>query len=324
MTPPPSAPDQSLAILTDGDFGEAWMTSVLEVFGPKAVVATTAAEARQRKEHIRYVLAWKTEPGLLAELPNLTAIFSAGAGVDHLLKDPSLPQVPLIRYVDPDMTVRMGEWVTLQVLTHHRQALSYLSQQRNRDWTELNQAAASEVTVGVMGLGELGRHCCHTLKALGFEVLGWSRTPKSVEGVTCFSGSDGLDDFLAETSLLVALLPHTPDTEGLINADLLAKLGTARRHSRFFINAGRGKLQVEADLIHALETGVIQGASLDVFETEPLSAKSPLWEMPGVVITPHVAAISSAASVALSVLRGIAVLEDGKSPANQVERTRGY
>lgn len=324
MTTQRTVPDSSVAFLVTGSLGPNWRAEMTEIIGASALVGTTAEEALAHKEAVRYVLAWRTEPGLLAHFPNLKAIFSVGAGVDHLMRDPTLPDVPIIRYVEPDMTRRMGEWVILQVLTHHRKALTYLAHQRRAQWQVENQPAPHEIAVGVMGLGELGSHCCGLLNAIGFEVLGWSRTQKSIAGVTCYAGSGDFDAFLSNTNILVSLLPHTPQTEGLINRDLLAKLGRNRQHGAYVINAGRGKLQVETDLIAALEEGTLSGASLDVFEAEPLTAESPLWGMENVVITPHVAAISAPITLAQTVRAGICTFEAGGLPDHIVDRERGY
>lgn len=324
MTAKITVPDKSVAFLVTGSLGPNWLAEMTEVIGAQALAAKTPQEALQHRETIRYVLAWRTEPGLLAQLPHLKAIFSVGAGVDHLMQDPTLPDVPIIRYVDADMTRRMGEWVVLQVLTHHRQALTYLTHQRRAHWQVEVQPAPQDIAVGIMGLGELGSHCCHLLRAIGFEVLGWSRTPKSIEGVTCYAGSDGFDAFLSNTNILVCLLPHTPQTEGIIDEELLAKLGQNRPHGAYVINAGRGKLQVEADLIAALEAGTLAGASLDVFEREPLPSDSRLWSLDHVVITPHVAAISTPISLAEMVRAGIGILQAGGLPDNLVDRARGY
>ena len=241
-------------------------------------------------EEIHYVLVWKPEPGLLKSLPHLKIIFSLGAGVDHiLLRDPELPDVPIVRIVDPDLTMRMGEYVVLHVLLHHRQHLYYQDLQRQRRWKELRQPVASAVRVGIMGLGELGRDAAGKLLRLGFDVAGWSSTPKTLEGVACFAGQAELDAFLARTDILVCLLPLTPATRGILNRRLFSEL---RRDGPLggavLINAGRGELQVGADIVAALDAGDLQAASLDVFETEPLPADSPLWELDNVIITPKV------------------------------------
>ncbi len=274
---------------------------------------------------IAYVCAWRAPPGLLATFPNLKVIFSLGAGVDHLLADPSLPNVPIVRFVDPDLTMRMREYVVLHVLMHHRRQRIYDAQQRRRLWREHPQPAASEVGVGVMGLGELGRSCAEALSRIGFRVAGWSRTKKEIPGIEAFCGADGLDRFLARTEILVCLLPHTPLTEGILDLGLFRKL---RRDGALggacLINAGRGRLQVDADILSALEEGTLMGATLDVFPTEPLPSSSPLWDRPDVTITPHNAAVSVPTAFVDNVLQQIERFEAGLALAHVVDRAAGY
>src|SRR5690242_12781934 len=173
---------------------------------------------------IRYACVWKPPAGLLAGFPNLKAIFSLGAGADDLLADPRLPDVPIVRIVDPDLTMRMTEYVVLHVLMYHRRQRLFDSQQRLRMWHDPEQAPASDVTVGVMGLGELGGTAAVALQRLGFRVCGWSRTQKSIPGVETFFGMIGLEPFLRRTEILVCLLPSTPQTRGILNLDLFRRL----------------------------------------------------------------------------------------------------
>ncbi len=274
---------------------------------------------------IRYALVWKPPEGLLARLPNLEAIFSLGAGVDHLVFQKDLPDVPIARVVSPDLTRRMTEWVALQVLMHHRRQRAYDLSQRERHWRELRQPAAADVRVGIMGMGVLGRDAAEVLARLGFRVAGWSRRPSDLPGVESFHGGAGLDPFLARTEILVCLLPLTPETRGILALPLFAKLardGAGR--GPVLINAGRGGLQVEADIVAALEEGGLGGASLDVFEREPLDPASPLWRMNNVVITPHVAATSEPAALVPEILAQIRACEAGEALANLVDRNAAY
>ena len=221
---------------------------------------------------IRYAMSWRHPPGALVGLPNLQAIFSLGAGVDHLFADPNLPDRPILRVVDPDLRDRMSEWIVMHALMHLRQLKRYESQQRARLWLDDDdQPAAADIRVGILGLGVLGLDAARKLLAMGFRVAGWSATEKTAPGVDAFVGPEGLDALLARTDILVTLLPLTPQTRGILDAALLAKL---RKRGRLggpvLINAGRGGLQIEADVLAALDSGVLAGASLDVFETEPL------------------------------------------------------
>jgi glyoxylate/hydroxypyruvate reductase A len=275
---------------------------------------------------LRYAIVWRHPRGLLAELPQLEAIFSLGAGVDHILSDPNLPDVPIARIVDPDLTARMSEWVVLHCLMHLRQTRRYERQQRERVWDDDDdQPAAADLRVGVFGLGELGRDAALKLAALGFQVTAWSASAKKAPGVACFDSPAGLDAMLARSDILVCLLPLTATTRGILNARLFAKLPRdGRLGGPILVNAGRGGLQVETDIVAALDSGALKGASLDVFETEPLPQDSPLWRHPAVFITPHNAAISHPDSVARAIAAQILAHERGEPLRHLVDRGRGY
>ena len=277
---------------------------------------------------IKHALAWHPEVGVLKSFPNLETIVSVGAGVDHLFKDPNLPSVPIIRYIDPDLTGRMVEYVTLQALYHTRRMSEYRTQQADKNWQYLPEPAAHEVRVGIMGLGVLGQASAKALRALGYQVRGWTRSPKQMDGVACFAGQSELDTFLAETDILVSLLPFTPDTKGLINRNLLNKLSLRGRHPRMpgsvLINAGRGGVQVGDDILACLESGQLYAASLDVFEVEPLPADSPFWAHDRVVITPHNAAESTPDSIVAYFLEHVGRMDNGQPMQNVVDRDAGY
>jgi glyoxylate/hydroxypyruvate reductase A len=278
------------------------------------------------RESIRYVLSWRHPPGALKELPNLRVILSLGAGVDHLFADPALPDKPIVRVVDPDLTNRMSEWVVMHALVNLRQLRRYEQQQRERVWEDDDQQPkAGDIQIGLLGLGVMGKDAAAKLKALGFKVAGWSASPKSLPGVACFSGEDGLKRLLAQTDMLVVLLPLTEATRGIVNASLLAQLNqTGPLGGPILINAGRGGLQVEADVLAALDSGALKGASLDVFEQEPLPNDSRLWSHPAVYVSPHNAAISSPKAIAVLVARQIEAYERGESLDHVVDSRRGY
>ncbi|HUS98106.1 MAG TPA: glyoxylate/hydroxypyruvate reductase A [Hyphomicrobiaceae bacterium] len=279
-------------------------------------------------EDIEFALAWHPPKGELRAFPNLKAIVSVGAGVDHLFLDPGLPDVPIVRYVDPDLTGRMVEYITLHTLLHARRSLEFMDLQRASRWQYLPEPAAHQVRVGIMGLGVLGQAAARALGVLGYELRGWSRTPKTVAGVKCFFGDAGLDEFLVETDILAVLLPLTPETRGILNRRLLQHLSVRGRHERLpgpvLINAGRGGLQVETDILAALEAGELYATSLDVFETEPLPQSSPLWQHPRVVITPHNAAESTDESIVAYFLRQVERVERGAPLENVVDPEAGY
>jgi glyoxylate/hydroxypyruvate reductase A len=219
----------------------------------------------------------------------------------------------------------MTEYVTLHVLLHHRRQRLYDDQQRRRLWHEHAQPPAREVNVGIMGMGVLGRDAAEVLARLGFRVAGWSRTPRSLPGIETFHGAAGLDAFLARTEILVCLLPHTPATAGILNLALLRKLKRdGALGGAFLINAGRGMLQIDADILTALDEGALAGATLDVFPTEPLPAASSLWVHRGVTITPHNSAASVPDEVAAYIVKQIERFEAGQALENVIDRASGY
>jgi glyoxylate/hydroxypyruvate reductase A len=274
-----------------------------------------------RPEDIDYALVWQPPPGLLARLPNLGAIFSVGAGIDHLASDPELPRhIPLVRMVEPGLSEGMSEFVTMHVLLHHRFFLDYQAQQRAHVWEEIQQLPAAERRVGILGLGALGMECVEKLRPFGFQLFGWSRVPKVVSGVTCFHGPEGLRQMLPQSDILVCLLPLTPETRNLLDKQVFAALPKGAT----FINAARGGQQVEQDLLDALASGQLGGASLDVFQQEPLPVSSPFWDHPRVLLTPHVAAMTMAPTAVAQVLANIGRFERGEPLQNTVDLERGY
>lgn len=276
---------------------------------------------------VRYAAAWKQPEGTFADLPLLEAIFSLGAGVDHLFKDRRLPEgVPVVRVVDPDLTTRMSEYVVMHCLMALRRVRIYDSFQRERQWIDLrDQPQASDIRVGLLGLGVLGQDAAAKLKTMGFQVAGWSRRPKAVDGLTTYHGTEGLDALLARSDILVAMVPLTEDTAGILNAELLAKLpGAEAIGGPVLINVGRGGLQNEADILAALDSDRLGAAVLDVFQTEPLPKDSPFWLHPKVTVTPHNSAISSPPAIAAYVAAQIEAHMQGAPLVNVVDPKHGY
>lgn len=274
---------------------------------------------------ITYAVVWKQRPNLLSSLPNLRAIFSIGAGVDHIFADPNVPDVPVVRIVAENLTQYMTEYVVWRVLDHHRQAFLYRSQQAKKIWHEPPQRPANDISVGIMGLGALGSAAASALLSLGFRVNGWSRREKTMAGVSTYAGDAGLVPFLNATDILVVLLPLTPATRGIVNYGLLKEL--RRRNGlggAVLINAGRGRLQKDADILRALDDGTLKEASLDVFEVEPLPKTSPLWSHPKVFVTPHAAATSDPNHLVPLILNQMDAFERGEPLQNVVDREAGY
>lgn len=271
---------------------------------------------------VDYALTWMPEPGLLARMTNLKAIFNLGAGVDALLRDTTVPKtVPIVRLVDPRLSSGMTEYVVHWVLHFHRDMPTYARQQAKRSWVQHENADTAKRRVGILGLGELGQAAAHALLMLGFEsIAGWSRSEKFLPGIESFAGAENLDAFLARTDILVSLLPNTAATRGILNKSTLAKLP----RGAFIINGGRGSAVMDDDLMQALNSGHVAGAALDVFNTEPLPADHPYWSMDNVFITPHVASLTTPDSAMQVITEGIETLRRGGTPANLVDLALGY
>lgn len=287
---------------------------------------TVALDEEFDRARIRYVATWGPKPGSLSDLPALEAIFSLGAGVDHLMGYPNLPDVPIVRVSQDDLTHRMSEYVVMHCLMHLRDQRRFDAAQAAKHWdNDRTPPIASDVRVGVMGVGVLGQDAARKLKVMGFDVAGWSRTPKNVEGLEVFSGQDGLEAFLARTDILVSLMPLTPETRGILNRNLFRKLARdGRLGGPVLINTGRGGLQNEADILACLDDGTLKAATLDVFQTEPLPQDSPLWTHPRVTVTPHNSAVSDPEMTARYIVGQIRRHEAGKPFQNLVDRGRGY
>ncbi|MGE3334618.1 MAG: NAD(P)-dependent oxidoreductase [Rhodospirillaceae bacterium] len=256
--------------------------------------------------------------------PDPRAVFSLGAGVDHLAPLKGRPDLPVYRVIDPDLSARMAEYVAFAALYLHRQIPLYLRHQKQRVWDPPDQLAASSVHVGLLGAGVMGQASGRALQALGFQVTGWARSARAGSAFPVHAGREALGAFLEDIDILVNVLPRTDETTGLVDKSVLEQLGRRRPGPKYFVNAGRGDTVVQNDLIAALTSGVLHGAVLDVFTPEPLPADSPLWAMDNVLITPHVAADSNPLTIIPQVFKDVASLERGQKPAGIVDLVRGY
>ena len=313
-------------VIIDLKFDQQEVAAALKGAFPDREVINLAHPASRNRDlsGIDYAVVWKPGADLFSRAKDLKVVFSGGAGVDHVLMLPGLPDVPLVRFVDETLTTRMSEWIVMQCLLHLRQHHLYEAQREKRIWRELAQPEAAELTVGIMGMGVLGQDSAKKLKTLGFNVIGWSKSGRKVEGFDVYDEA-GLDTFLGRTDILVGLLPLTPDTKGLYNTGLFRRLS---RKGPFgapvFINAGRGGSQVEADIVASLTAGTLRGASLDVFEQGPLPLESPFWSMDTVFLTPHASAASDVGALFRHVATQIERLESGRPLEHLVDRTAGY
>lgn len=273
------------------------------------------------EEEVEYALIWGPYAREMKQFPNLKAMLSLGAGVDHILEQVDRPpNIPVVRLVDPGLKTGMIEYVLYNVLRFHRRMPDYEQQQQKALWIERSQAVPSERRVGILGLGQIGIACAEALNRLGFDVIGWSRTKKDVVNVGCFYGDASLKAFLGLCDILVCLLPLTPETEGILNKGTLGAMPAGS----YLINVGRGAHLVEADLLEALDSGHIAGATLDVFREEPLRKDHPFWRHPNLTVTPHIAALSLPRTAAPTIANIIKRIDSGRKAPGLVNPKRGY
>ncbi len=268
-----------------------------------------------------YAIGWRPHDDFFKVVSGLKAYFSTGAGVDFLMQHPAVPaELPIVRLEDAGMGVQMAEYCLHSVLRSFRLAADYEAQQREGAWRTLEPPARDSFTIGMFGIGVLGSEVARHLRAFGFPVIGFSRSARSAPGVECISGEERLPEFLARCRVLILLAPLTPATADLFDATRFAMLP----RGAWLINVARGGLVVEEDLVAAIDSGQVAGASLDVFRTEPLPAGHPFWSHPKVRVTPHISARTLVAESAAQVADKILLLESGKPVGGLVDRKRGY
>jgi len=273
-------------------------------------------------QQIDYFVGFRPPHGFLKTLPRLKAIFSLGAGVDGFLRDPEFPRhLPVVRFVDQTLQREMAQYVTMHCLIIHRHQRGFDAAQKEHLWRQRMLARPSrELRIGILGMGDVGAVTAERLLMFDFQVFGWSRSRKTVPGVTSFAGAQELSPFLAQCDIMVCMLPLTPETEGIMDAKLFAGLPKGA----WVMNVGRGGHCNEQDLLTALESDHLAGAVLDVFQTEPLPADNVLWDHPKVTVTPHIAGITDPRNAAAFVVDCVARAESGAPFPNVVDLSRGY
>lgn len=273
-----------------------------------------------RPEDVEFAISWKHPEGLYQEYPNLKVIASMGAGVNHILKDEQLPKdVKVTRIVDDQLTKDMSQFVLLQCLAVSRNLFKHLNDQSSKSWNTKPYQTPEKTSVGIMGFGVLGQAAGKVLKSNGFDVIGYANSSKTVDGIEVY-GSDQQDEFLKNTQILVCLLPVTSETKGVLNLKLFEKL----KEDAYLINVARGEHLVEEDLIRAIDQGALRGASLDVFQQEPLPESHPFWSHENIQITPHIASMTDPESVAKQLLENYRHMKNGESLMNEVNVDKGY
>lgn len=294
---------------------EPWLDGLRQAL-PQATVEAWAPGAAQAD----HAVVWVPPQRFFDEQPRLRGIFNIGAGVDALLKL-RLPQsARVVRIDDGGMAVQMAEFVCHAVIRHFRELDAYERDMARGHWSYRRPRSRLGYPVGIMGLGVLGERVARAVAQFDFPVCGWSRAPKALPGVRCFSGPEQLDDFLAASRFLVCLLPLTPETEGILNRQTLSQL----QAGGYLINVARGAHLVENDLLALLDSGHLGGATLDVFREEPLPAGHPFWTHPAIAITPHTSARTLREESIAQIVRKMLALERGEPVAGVVDPARGY
>lgn len=313
----------AILVIEEGEIAARWRKALLSE-NPELDVRVWPQAGRA--DEIEMALLWD-ELAPLAALPRLKAVVVLGAGVDHLFGgDVVLPAgVRILRLIDASISAQVVEYVAMAVTAQVRRWDEYRAMQRRRGYDELAVPVPGDVTVGVLGLGEIGGRAARVLAAMGYRVCGWSRRARTIEGVSCFGGSEfngpgGLAAMAGRCDILVCLLPLTAETADILNG----RLFDAMKRGAWLINAARGGHLVEADLLAALEDGRLAGATLDVQRDEPMGADHPFWDHPKVVVTPHIASITSPEHSAAQVADNYARLRSGQALRHVVDVERRY
>ncbi len=305
----------SLAIICPGKDATPWV-EVIHELAPDMDIQVYPEISKPEK--VEVVFLWQHPEGILSTFPNLKLISSMGAGVDHILRDQTIPdELPIVRIVDDKLTFSMTNYVVMAVLNFHRQTFRYLNDKRRRVWDMDNPEI--DVTIGVMGVGALGKDVLEKLAYMGFKVAGFGFSEKNDFPYTYYP-QDQLGEFLKEVNVLVCLLPLTPDTENFLNIRLFEQCNPGT----YLINVARGKHLVEEDLIDALQKDYLSGATLDVYREEPLPEDHPFWNHEKIFMTPHIASVTNPKAAAPQVVDNIQRIKSGRALLNPVNRKKGY
>ena len=274
----------------------------------------------KHKERVTFAVSWQHPEGIFEGYPNLQAIMSYGAGVDHMVKDKTLPDVSFSRVVAPSLSEQLADYVLAAVLNYQQHIIEYSSKRTASTWSPKNPRLKSNIYIGVMGLGHIGGTVATRLAQNGYRVNGWAASQKELDGISTFYGTEQLREFVQKSNVLVCLLPLTPETEGILDLDVIKNL----RRPSYLINVARGAHLIEEDLIYALDLDLLQGATLDVFSEEPLPESHPFWNRPRIMITPHVAAITNPWDVAPQIVENYKRSLSGMELLNSVDISKGY
>lgn len=271
-------------------------------------------------EKVEFIGSWSYEDVDYTKFPNLKAVSSLAAGIDHFKLNKIPQHVPVARIIDPDMRVQMSEYVILAVMNYRRHFIAYKQQQQQKIWCKIPEIEMIKLTVGIMGIGSLGLNAALKLRNVGYPVIGWSRTKKTIADIQIFAGEAELPDFLRRTKILICFLPVTAKTKNILNAKLFAMLP----QGAYIINVARGALLVEEDLIKFINNGHLAGACLDVYRQEPLPMGHPFWQHPRIMMTPHMSSNPILQTAVQQIVTNYHRMQRGQKLLNEVNKNFGY
>lgn len=304
----------SILIVTENKDPRPWIEEMKKQFPGLEIYTHTDSH---KKEDVAYAISWNHPEGIFKHYPNLKVIASLGAGVDHIIRDPEIPEnVAITRIIDSQLASDMAEFVLALVMGHLRDISYY---QDNKEWKQKPYLRIKNCRVGIMGAGVLGKSVAGLLSAAGFKVSGWSKTEKQTEAMFVY-GENRLSEFLSGCDILICLLPLTPETKNILDKNLLQQLPKGA----YLINVARGNHLVDEDLLELLDSGYLSGAALDVFRTEPLPEAHPFWKHPKVLVTPHVASITDPVKTVEQLIDNYRRMLLGNDLKNTVDRQKGY
>lgn len=297
---------------------EEWRDAIAPHLGDD--ICIEHADALSDPSSVRFALVWNPPIGFFSRFPNLELVINLGAGVDRLVARPDLPDIPITRLSDPEMGKMMAGFVLFSVLRHARDIPHFEAAQRNREWSYRHPRVAADITIAVLGLGELGALAATEIARQGFDTHGWATRARDLPGVNVHWGERALHALLERADIVVCMLPLTPATSKLLDGSAFA----AMKPGAAFVNVSRGEVVDEHALVDALQSGRLSGATLDVFASEPLAPEHPLWTMPGVLITPHLASVALPKSAAPQIASNIHAIKNGGELTNAISKLRGY
>ena len=307
----------SLALIFNQKSTEEWQRNLQELLPDTKVEVYPNIS---NLEDVEFIATWKPHKNYVAEFPNLKVVQSVGAGIDHLLHTKIPDSIKVTRIVDPALKQEMFEHVLACVMTSMKNLLTYYKDQVRKEWKPTIYQNIKETTITILGLGEIGKLVAEQFVALGFQVKGWSNSPKNINGVESFSGKEGLNAAISKTNFIVNILPLTDDTEGILNKDFFKECSD---HT-VLVNVGRGAHLVEKDLLIAIEEKQIKEAYLDVFVEEPLPENHPFWTNENVYVTPHIASVTNATTALKQVADNYNRMKNNEALLNEVSLERGY